>query len=229
MYRRLMRFAICSALLCLAPVSVLADPSRESTLGWMINGIVSEVVRAGDTVYLGGSFRTVSPLANKVPQFVAFSTRSARPVLPPLSINGRVRAVVEVPGGGWILGGEFTSVNGTTRRRLVKLHADGTVDAAFAVSVDSTVRAVGVSDNTVYCAGSFLTVAGVARQGAAAVNLTSGALLTEFSPSMTGGACTRPGDRRDVRVPRWCVPQRQRNITIVRGTRRSNQWSASAV
>jgi hypothetical protein len=187
MYLRVTQSAVCAVLLCLAPVSLLADPAPQSTLGWMINGIVSEVVRAGDTAYLGGSFSTVSPAANKVPQFVTFSTRSARPVLPRLRVNGRVRAVAEVPGGGWILGGEFTSVNGSARKRLVKLHADGTLDPSFDVVVDSTVRAAGVSGNTVYFAGSFLTVAGVARLGVAAVDLTTGALVTDFAPAVVGG------------------------------------------
>jgi hypothetical protein len=187
MYQRVMRFAIFMVLLFLMPTGVVADPAQHSTLGWMINGTISEVVRAGDTVYLGGSFSTVSPVANKVSQFAAFSTRSATAVLPPLRINGRVRAVAEVPGGGWILGGEFTSVNGSTRHRLAKLGADGTLDTSFAISVDSTVRAVAISGNTVYIAGSFLTVAGVAREGVAAINLTTGVLITDFAPAVVGG------------------------------------------
>src|SRR5687768_790145 len=91
----------------LATIPVLAGPDSavESTLGWMVNGTISEVVRAGDIAYLGGSFRTVSPAANQVPGFTTFSTRSARSVLPRIQPNHPVRAVAALPGGGWIIAG----------------------------------------------------------------------------------------------------------------------------
>lgn len=188
MYRRVLCGVVCGLTLVLVPGPTLADPVPQSTLGWMINGTVSEVVRAGDVAFLGGSFRTVSPSANLVRQFVAFSGRSARPVLPRLRVNGRVRGVAEIPGGGWIIAGEFTSVNGSTRRRLARLTARGALDTTFDVNVDGTVRAVGISGTSVYFAGSFTTVAGAARAGVAAVDLHTGALVSGFAPAVAGGA-----------------------------------------
>src|SRR5688500_11213206 len=94
---------------------VAADPLPASTLGWMINGIVSEVARAGDIAYVGGSFRTVSPSANLVLRSATFSTTAAVAVLPRLDLNGALRAVVALPGGGWMIGGDFTQVNGSGR------------------------------------------------------------------------------------------------------------------
>ena len=49
------------------PFSAHGDPVTTSTLGWTINGIVSEVSRAGDVAFVGGSFATVAPSANLVP------------------------------------------------------------------------------------------------------------------------------------------------------------------
>ena len=41
-----------------------ADPVTTSTLGWAINGIVSEVARSGNIAYVGGSFESVAPSPN---------------------------------------------------------------------------------------------------------------------------------------------------------------------
>ena len=56
-----------------------ADPVTTSTLGWAINGTVSEVARSGNIAYVGGSFGSVAPTANLVFGFAAFSFDSATP------------------------------------------------------------------------------------------------------------------------------------------------------
>ena len=50
-----------------------ADPVTRSTLGWAVNGIVSEVARAGDVAFVGGSFGTVAPSENQVFGVAAFA------------------------------------------------------------------------------------------------------------------------------------------------------------
>ncbi|HUU33790.1 MAG TPA: delta-60 repeat domain-containing protein, partial [Vicinamibacterales bacterium] len=135
-----------------------ADPVTTSTLGWAINGIVSEVARAGDVAYVGGSFGSVAPSSNLVYGFAAFSTSSATPVLPGLNINDRVRAVVALPGGGWLIGGDFSRINGDTHNRLARLLPDGTLDPSFTSSANGTVRALAVSAGKVYVGGSFGSV-----------------------------------------------------------------------
>jgi hypothetical protein len=188
MYRALLRTVVAAAVIGSSVVPLAADPVQTSTLGWMINGIVSEVARAGDIAYVGGSFRTVSPSANLVFHQVTFSTTSAAAVLPRLDLDGRLRAVVALPGGGWIIGGEFTRVGGTTRRRLARLQADGTLDMSFDVVVDGTVRALAVSGTTLYVGGGFANVGGESRQGLAAIDLSAGALIAGFAPVVAGGA-----------------------------------------
>ena len=166
---------------------VFADPVTRSTLGWMINGIVSEVARAGDVAYVGGSFRTVSPSTNLLFHTAAFSTTSAVPVLPRLDLNGRLRAVVAAPGIGWIIGGEFTQVDGSTRERIAMLEFDGTLSAALNVPVNGTVRALAVSNGVLYVAGGFSMVGGQPRDGLAAIDPVFGTVLAAFSPGVTGG------------------------------------------
>ena len=45
--------------------------------------------------------------------------------------NGDVSAVTLQADGKILIGGIFTSVNGTARNRIARLNADGTLDTAF--------------------------------------------------------------------------------------------------
>lgn len=174
-------------LVLLLSSQAFADPVTRSTLGWAVNGIVSEVARAGDVAYVGGSFETVAPSPNLVFGFAAFATDSAVPVLPRLDVNNRVRAVVALPGGGWLIGGEFTSVNGVTRQRLARLLPDGTLDTSFSMNANGTVWAMAVAGGKVYVGGSFTTLGGTSRVRLAALDATTLALDTTFTPAVDGG------------------------------------------
>lgn len=81
---------------------------------------------AGDTIYAGGSFRTVSDAdgANRYHRdnLMAFSASNGalRPFAP--DINGKVWTIEKYRGAVFV-GGEFTSANGVPRPGLVKLDA----------------------------------------------------------------------------------------------------------
>ncbi|MGE4225915.1 MAG: hypothetical protein AB7I23_21420 [Vicinamibacterales bacterium] len=175
------------AIVC-TTVPAAADPVTTSTLGWAVNGIVSEVARAGDVAFLGGSFGSVAPAGNRVHGFATFAADAAVPVLPRLTVNGRVRAVVALPGGGWIIGGEFSQVNGTARSRLARLLADGSLDTAFSVAANDVVWALAVHGTRVYLGGEFTSLGGSARNGLAALDAAALTLDATFTPSVTGGA-----------------------------------------
>jgi len=177
------------AILCTSAPAA-ADPVTSSTLGWAVNGIVSEVARAGDVAFLGGSFGSVAPAANLVHGVATFAVDSAVPVLPRLDVNGRVRAVVALPGGGWLIGGEFSQVNGSSRGKLARLLADGSLDPAFTLAADDTVWALAVQGTRVYVAGEFASLGGSARNGLAALDATALTLDAGFVPSVTGGAAS---------------------------------------
>ena len=52
--------------------------------------------------------------------------------------NGRVNAIAVQPDGKILIGGSFTSINGTARSRLARLNADGSLDTAFVPVYSST-------------------------------------------------------------------------------------------
>src|SRR5689334_4241698 len=50
--------------------------------------------------------------------------------------NGRVFAIALQEDGGILIGGEFTSVGGTPRYKIARLHPDGSVDPTFNAGMD---------------------------------------------------------------------------------------------
>ena len=85
-----------------------------------------------------------------------------------MGANGTVRALAIQLDGGILIGGDFTSVNGTALGHVARLNPDGTVDAAFAAnvasSVNGVVNAISVqADNRIVLAGDFTSANGVTR------------------------------------------------------------------
>ncbi|MDI1463271.1 malectin domain-containing carbohydrate-binding protein [Catellatospora sp. KI3] len=110
--------------------------------------------------------------------------------------NGTVNAIYDA-GTKIIAAGDFTTVRnrGTevdiTRNYVLAFDkATGTVDTAFAPTVDSEVSAViaGPTTGTVYIAGKFNTVNGVTRRKVALLNVSTGAVVTSFAGPAFNGA-----------------------------------------
>ena len=89
-------------------------------------------------------------------------------------------------GADLIVAGDFTTVNGASRQGLVRIDHDGRVDPDFAVTSDGyvvTVEPVVRDGRTlVLVGGSFTQINGVARSGIAALDATTGAVVTGFAP-----------------------------------------------
>ncbi len=110
-------------------------------------------------------------------------------------LNGAVASIAQV-GNQMILGGSFTTARNddsqtqVTRNRLLAFDADtGQISTTFRPDPDGAVSAVipagdGVS---VYVAGSFSSIGGVARTNVARVRVSDGAVITAFDAgSVTG-------------------------------------------
>ena len=99
--------------------------------------------------------------------------------------NGRVSALVVQDDGKILVGGEFTSYGGTPCNRLVRLHADGTVDSDFLAAMDTgadaPVRAIAVeSTGKILVGGEFANFSGGSMEGL--VRLTSAGARDIGSP-----------------------------------------------
>ena len=93
-----------------------------------------------------------------------------------------VRAMALQPDGKLLIAGDFTAVNGTTRNRVARLNADGTLDTTFDPGTGSaaSVRALAWQpDGKIIVGGDFTAFAGVAREYVARLN-PDGSLDTGF-------------------------------------------------
>ncbi|MBP6696749.1 MAG: hypothetical protein KA175_03965 [Flavobacteriales bacterium] len=95
-----------------------------------------------------------------------------------------VATITIQPDGKLIIGGNFTTVNGTGRNRIARLNSDGTLDTGFTpgTGCNSWVYCSDVqADGKVLIGGDFTSVAGSARNRLARLN-SNGSLDVGFAP-----------------------------------------------
>lgn len=105
---------------------------------------------------------------------------------PGLGANGEVNAIAVQGDGKIIIGGAFTSINGTTVGHLARLNADGSVDTGFnsvGSGANGTVRAIAIDGSgKAVIAGSFTGYNGTTRNRLARLN-TDGTLDAALDPA----------------------------------------------
>jgi uncharacterized delta-60 repeat protein len=97
---------------------------------------------------------------------------------------GLINDVVRQADGKYIIGGDFTAINGVPASRIARLEANGSVDAAFtaASAADGTVNSLALlPDGRLLVGGTFTTLGGNARALLGRL-LTTGALDPTFVP-----------------------------------------------
>ena len=109
---------------------------------------------------------------------------------PGLGANGIVYALAAYPtntvhGGKVLIGGDFTSINGTPYSRIARLNVDGTVDATFnpGSGADAAVRAIAIqADGGILIGGSFTNVNTFANANGIARLNPNGSIDPTFIP-----------------------------------------------
>lgn len=177
--------ALSPALQSLASSFVAFDGSSQG-----VGGIVTKAVLVGNETYLVGGFQTYDDrlVANVArldsegrldPSFLPTGT----------GLNASVEGIAVQSDGKVIVGGYFTSYNGTPQSYVARLARDGSLDTAFAqvgTGFDSSVMSVAVqSDGRVLAAGNFSNYNGTARPYVARLN-SDGSLDTTFSQTGSG-------------------------------------------
>ncbi|WP_456600671.1 PKD domain-containing protein, partial [Blastococcus sp. SYSU DS0616] len=165
------------------PTTVTADALPTA----QIDGVAWSQAVVGNTVYVGGSFSSARP-AGAAPgerettrsNLLAYDIRTGELIesFAP-TLNGQVLVVAASPDGSRLyVGGDFTEVDGQVRRRAAAFDiASGTLVANWKPTVNSQVRAIAATDDTVYLGGSITAVGGVSRSRLAAVTAADGSLL----------------------------------------------------
>lgn len=169
------------------PQVVSADP-----VNWtphITDGAVWAIAVVGDTVVVGGDFSTVTAARSRMPHqrryLMAFRLSDGAVTRFHPDLNGPVYAVAAGPDGSVIVGGHFTTVNGSPRRSLARLDvATGGLRRDFNAPVDGDVRALAVHGSSLYVGGGFTRIAGVARAGMARLSALNGGVDTGFDADL---------------------------------------------
>ncbi|HEV2886147.1 MAG TPA: LamG domain-containing protein, partial [Jatrophihabitans sp.] len=157
---------------------------------WQTNGAVSAIAAANGVVYLGGDFTSVRP-----PGTAAGSGEVARNHLAAFdastgalitSFNHNVNAAVKVlsisaDGQTLYAGGDFTSIDGTTRNRIAAFTASSGALTSFNPNANGRVAGIAATASTIYVAGEFSTIGGRTERRVAALNPSTGAALAGFT------------------------------------------------
>ncbi len=196
--RRFTRSAVTAAIVAAASgVAVVAYPvnagaattgfSTTPVASWRANGVGYATLVVGSTVYVGGSFTSVtnpngSTRVNRANVAAFDLTTGALKTAFRADTNGTIRALA-YDGKNLYLGGAFTAVNGSGRSRIAAVDpVSGAVRTWWNATASWTVNSLAVQSGRLYLAGSFSWLNGVARSRIGAVNLSNGS-LTSFAPA----------------------------------------------
>lgn len=140
------------------------------------NGSVRDIVVVGSTVYLTGAFSSMGGQLRQGLAAVDAATGDTTAWDP--DSNGVV-SMLAVSGSTLYAGGEFSSIGGQSRSNLAALDATTGDATAWNPSPsgggsDPSVITLAVSGSTIYAGGRFASIGGQARNGLAALDITTG-------------------------------------------------------
>jgi uncharacterized delta-60 repeat protein len=152
------------------------------------NGSVNSIVPQPDgKILLGGSFTSVSGTTrNRIAR--VFENGDIDTTFDPNvdSSLSTVLSMAQQSDGKILLGGDFTSVSGTTKNRIARVFENGDLDATFNPNANGSVRSVvQQSDGKILLGGNFTSVGGVTRNRIARV-FENGDLDATFNPNANG-------------------------------------------
>ena len=181
-----------------ALVTVLMSPALAATysptpaFSWVPNGTVYAMAETGNTVYLGGSFTSLTDPTSGTTvtrnRLAALDATTGVPLPWDPNADNTVRALTVDPVTGTVYaGGGFLSVGGAAATRLAAIDpTTGAPVPGFSASAPSTVRDLLVSGGGLYVAGDFATINQRPRFGLAELDTGTGGLLP-FNARVSGG------------------------------------------
>lgn len=159
------------------------------------DGAVHSVVALpGGKALIGGNFLNYN--GNGIVGIARLNANGSRDIAfnPGTGPNGLVRKVIALPGDKVLIGGDFTSYNGTARAGLAQLNSDGTLDTIFdpgtGVVGGSLLALARSDDGKLMIGGGFTEYNGTPRAGIARVN-DDGSLDASFDPGAGANGLVR--------------------------------------
>ena len=166
------------------------------------NGVVFAVVGQSDgKVLIAGTFTNVGgQMRARIARLNTNGTLDAT-FVPGAGANQAIYAMAVQADGRILIGGDFTTINGTNRSRYARLNPNGSLDLTFdpGRGADGTVYSLALlNDGKVILGGDFAMVNGFSRRGVARINgdtapltITGTSYIEEGFPSFSFN--TQPG------------------------------------
>lgn len=171
-----------------------ADGSLDSSYPSFIGSGVTQLHRLDDGRYLAGGFTLIdlvdgSPVDSHLIRLLPNGFRDPTYETIVDGGYGGVHSITAQPDGSILIGGGFANVNGSERRHLARLDANGVLDADFDVAVDGWVLDSAVqSDGKIVIVGRFNEVEGYPRTGIARLKADGGIDIDAFLVTPLAGA-----------------------------------------
>ncbi|MFN6946381.1 MAG: T9SS type A sorting domain-containing protein [Cytophagaceae bacterium] len=151
----------------------------------LVSGSIKAIsIQSDDKIIIGGSFQYFNGLeANGIARLNTDGTLDTS-FDPGTGISAGVESIAIQSDGKILIGGTFTSYNGTERNRIARLNANGTVDLSFNPNsgFDNTVKSITIlDDDKVIIGGHFTSYNGTGRDKIAKLN-ADGTLDVSFNP-----------------------------------------------
>ena len=163
-----------------------ADGSLDGSFnpGTGTNGTIFSIASQPDgKVLIGGVFATYNGTPrNNIARLNADGSLDGS-FDPGTGANNLIWSVVYQPDGRVLIGGDFTSYNGTARNYIARLNADGSLDVGFnpGTGANDGIRSVAYQPGKVLISGFFTAYNGTARNRIARLNF-DGSLDGSFDP-----------------------------------------------
>jgi hypothetical protein len=157
------------------------------------NGIVYAINQVANTVYMGGTFTSVSLHGsstavsdNYVAAFTSGTGALVSSFVPQL--NGAVETIIPGPAANEVyVGGDFTTADGVTTHIALLNTSDGSMVSTWKPSgQNGIVQKLVLADGMLFAGGSFTSVGGAAHGALVALNPTTGKVLPYVGLSFTG-------------------------------------------
>lgn len=169
--------------------AIRGDGTLDPTWTPSTDGIVYALAASSDgtKIYAGGTFTTINGVSRRLAALTP-DTGALVSGWSTTTSNNTVRALVVDLANRLYVGGSFSRIGGQGIARLAAVdQTTGAVDRTFVPAPNNTVRALDVSDDGqhLYAGGSFSTIGGLPRVGAAELVPATGA-VTSFAPTEGG-------------------------------------------
>jgi hypothetical protein len=147
---------------------------------WVPNNDIGVIAHTADKIYIGGGFNYVGPVTGGG-AVVDTVNGQLRPDLPIIAHS--CNAVEPDGKGGWYIGGILNRIDNVTRKNLVHILPDNSIDTLWNPKIDNNyVSTLLLYGSKLYVGGSFTSIGGKKRNHIACLDAATGA-VADWNPN----------------------------------------------